>query len=70
MDAWSSTPGPKIEFTGDSGWVICRNAMGKDLFDRVANAMQQPGGWWAKTPDTVFLYSPASGIAARMRQGT
>ena len=44
MDTWSSTPGPKIEYTGDRGG-ICRIALGKDLLDLVATAMQQPGGW-------------------------
>ncbi len=68
-DTWKPTPGPEVTYTGDSGWIECRIALGQSVFDRVATASTTPGGFWDQRGDTLFLYSPSTGLAARMRQG-
>lgn len=63
------TPGSRLAPRGDDQWSMCRDALGPDMFDDIANAFLHPGGYWHETADTVFLYSPSLRIAIRLREG-
>jgi len=67
---WLPTPGPVLDWTGDSDWTQCHNRLGDRLFACLDAAMEQPGGWyWRNSEYTAGLWSPTAGVAFWLRQG-
>ena len=65
---WSETPVPVRD--GDHGIIgECKYLWPDDLNARLSRAHDNSGSYYSTVSETLFLYSPVEGIAARIRFG-
>ncbi len=68
---WTPTPLAEPGETTRDALGFCSRYWPEDVVKRVTRAAEQPGGWAIRGPvgETVFLYAPQQGLAARIRYG-
>lgn len=68
---WFPTPGPPLGDTTRDALGACADRWSAEVRSSVLAAASSPGGWIARDAvgETVYLYAPRQGIAARVRFG-